>query len=297
MANSFSRESERAPTDAERRMFGIDPRRRREDSMIRSMRDSNPQLFHEICQRFIRGESVAAVTTWIYHLRPRGVLAKVTYSSLRTYYLTPLRARLRENIRDRAEKIRSAPPPINPPDPPPAPPPPDDAAAVVQAVEAAVRATGPNGAYRYIDEFRRIVDQEVANVQGLEMLKYLFFQQDQRLRAFLELERRGNGMLINEGSVCVDVLRKIAEAVCKVELGDRALAVRNLHQGINPPGMDLPESIQRTDQELLDKFDKLSAVDKNLVRSASEKVIDMMREEVGARFTPSGLGRANTAVE
>jgi hypothetical protein len=63
------------PTDEERLRFNhVDPRRRREDLYINRIRGSNPDVFAEICRRFVRGDSVASVSNWLWHLRPHGYL-------------------------------------------------------------------------------------------------------------------------------------------------------------------------------------------------------------------------------
>jgi hypothetical protein len=279
------------PTVEERRLFGLDPRRRREDLAIRRMRDTTQEhVFGEICRRLIRGESVVSVSTWIYHLRPQGCLHGLSWATIRSGYVQPLQLRLREQVRNRAEKIRSTPPlqPIQPPSPPP----PEVLPAVIAAVEETIRNVQSQTTHP-TDELRLMVDEKVAQVQGLEMLHYLFFEQDRRFRAALELERSGNGLLRSEVTHLADVMRRIAEGVCKVELSQNLVSAKK-NLGINPPGVDTdaPSPPKQAD-EVIRRFESLSPIDRNLLREAGVKYIEILREEVGAGFKASGLGSAD----
>lgn len=276
------------PTDEERIRFNhIDPRRRREDLYIKRIRESNPDVFAEVSRRFIRGESLASVATWVWHLKPRGYLSTCGYGTIRNY-LHPLRMRIREQLRDRAEQVHSVPPP------PAVPRRPSNTEQVIEAVNETVRQIEAPRPAHVTDELKLMVDKRVAEIQGLEMLKYLFFQQDKRLRRHLTLEADGNGVLTTEGSMTVDVMRRIAEAVCKVELADSLISVKRLHQGINPMTADANGPNPPSDQadDVIRRFENLQPADKNLMREAGTKFIDMIREEVGG-FKASGLGSAD----
>jgi hypothetical protein len=207
------------PTERERKCYGIDPRRRREENCIRRMQESNRPVFDEICRRFIRGGTAAGVATWLWHLKPLGFLGTISYETLRTDYLAPLRRHLRDRLQQRAEQIREA---GTDPPPPQVPPRPDDPETVLQFAKEVVSQVNRPRMAHVTDELRLMADQRIAEVQGLEMLKYLFFQQDIRFRAALQLERCGNGMLNDEVTHLADVMRRIAECICKVEFRSTA---------------------------------------------------------------------------
>jgi hypothetical protein len=142
--------------------------------------------------------------------------------------MTPLRSRIREQLRDRAEEIHSI------PLPPPIPRAEATNEQVNEAVQQTVRQIEATPAPRQTDYLKLRVDKRVAEVRVLEMLKFTFFELEGRLRRHLEMEATGNGMLTQEGTAAISEMRKIAEAVSKIELGESLLSVEDLHRGINP---------------------------------------------------------------
>ena len=107
------------------------------------------------------------------------------------------------------------------------------------------------------------------------ILKLSFVQQIQRVDNMLALEKKLNLVLPN-GHKELDCLRRIAEALLKLE-GPRAPRVEPLDRP--------PVSISEVSQ----KMRQLNDIDRNLVRTAVMKVINMVQEDTNGRFETRGV--------
>jgi hypothetical protein len=256
----------------------LDARKRKHDIFVSRLRRTS--IFNQLVKRFVEGESVAQVATWVYYLKPEGPLKEAAYHTIREY-LTALRMRVRNEVADRLEKRRekvveeTAPIPHE---------------EVAQVIREAPLPPPPH----VTDDITKLVDKAVRSIDSGTMLKYTFMVQKDRVKRLLALESSANGMLHPNGYREIDVLKSIAEAVRKFEVGEEIIRNRNLYNTLLPPaGTITPEP-----GDLVEQFNQLDEVDRNLIVAATEKmvdgVIDMVREESGAGFKAGGLGEADS---
>jgi len=107
------------------------------------------------------------------------------------------------------------------------------------------------------------------------ILKFAFLQQARRVDNMLALEKKLNLALPN-GHKDIDCLRRVGEAVLKLE-GARAPRAEPLDHP--------PVSVSDVSR----KMRQLDDVDRNLVRTAIMKVINMVQEETNGQFETHGL--------
>ena len=113
-----------------------------------------------------------------------------------------------------------------------------------------------------------------------QMLKVLYYRQLQRLERIIALEEK-MGTAFENTHREVEKLTNLATAVSKLELGQQFLRGK----GGNGPYLPPPCEIQPGDladiEEGMRQFDE---VDRNLIRQATQKLIDMVQEDVSGSF-------------
>jgi hypothetical protein len=119
----------------------------------------------------------------------------------------------------------------------------------------------PKTAHEVWKHVEKIYEQLTAE----KILKYGFLRQQARVEAMLQLEEKFH-LLLPNGFKELDTVRKLGEAILRVELQHGPAA--NM---ANPDVV--PES------EIAIKMRKFDEVDRNLIRSASLKVISMIQRE------------------
>jgi hypothetical protein len=130
---------------------------------------------------------------------------------------------------------------------------------------------GVKKVWKHVEETREAITAE-------DVLKFAFLQQTHRVSQLIALED-GMKLLLPNGCKEIAELRKIGEALLKLEVlqGKHALAGASA-------------GVPQAESEIAQKMREFDPVDRNLLRTATMKVIDMIQEEAGAKFETSGLG-------
>jgi hypothetical protein len=123
------------------------------------------------------------------------------------------------------------------------------------------------------------------------MLKYAFLKQQRRVAEICKVEDTIN-MLLPEGLKNIRALKEIADSLVKLEIGEAWMKMKN-SPGEPYAGDLLPHGVSgaRSDgkDEWCIRFASLSAVDRNLIRAAAVRVVDMINDEASRGFKASGL--------
>lgn len=199
------------PAEAVHVQARLDARERRNDMLIGILRRT--PIFDQLVKRFVEGQSVVRVATWVYDLKPEGPLKDGSYNSIRTY-LTALRARVRNEIADHLQKrhervVKEE--------------------EIVQTIQAK-----PLPPHR-IDRFKRTVDKALREVEAIDLLKYAFLRQEERVHEMRLLEARTQGMLIPNGYKEIELLKTIADSIAKINMGTEILRGKRLLDSTMPP--------------------------------------------------------------
>ena len=113
-----------------------------------------------------------------------------------------------------------------------------------------------------------------------QMLKVLYYRQLQRLERIIALEEK-MGIAFENTHREVEKLTNLAMAVNRLEPGQQFLRGRGGNGSYLPP----PYKVQPGDladiEERISQFDE---VDRNLITQATQKLIDMVQEDVSASF-------------
>jgi hypothetical protein len=139
----------------------------------------------------------------------------------------------------------------------------------------------------------------ITKISAETILKIAFVIQHARVKQMVDLETR-LGMPFAWGHQNLEVLNKIGQSVGKLEIGESNVQGKKAGSARGPYPGDLlpndPESQQpHAFDNILDGFDY---VDRNLIRAASQKVIEIMAAEVkelegaegDSRFVPTADG-------
>lgn len=237
-------------------------RLRYEHSWIMKLRRI-PQ-FPELVRRLVRGDTAWSVSKWLATCPARGELSGCSFETLRKY-LTALAVRVRENA-DRTPRLNLS----------------DFEKAAVHAhlqakVTAAVQdLPDPAG----FDDLRKTVTEEAQKLDAATMLRYCFMIQQQRVMELRELEKKTK-MPLPYGDRIVRTLMRIAAEIRKLELGEAVLRKDRMSE--ERPFSGGPAPYKQTEpSEEWQAFAQLDAVDRNLIRDATARAIDLIQREVSA---------------
>jgi hypothetical protein len=188
----------------------LDERERRSNMLIGLLRRTS--IFDELVKRFVQGQSVVQVSTWVYDLKPEGPLKDASYNTIRAY-LTALRARVRTEVAEHLEKHQER---------------------VVKEEEIiqTIRAT-PMPAHRP-DHFTSLIDQRLRDLSATDILRGAFVLQLERVEEMRQLERTQE-TLVPRGYKEIEVLVSIAVSIGKIDLGVETLRQKNLRDSTRPP--------------------------------------------------------------
>ena len=136
-----------------------------------------------------------------------------------------------------------------------------------------------------LGEIFSMVQKHVLSMNAQTMLKYCFMIQQARVKKMRELEEQ-LGMLFPEGYKNIQVLREIASDIAKLEVGDLWMRGKSpLYKGSLVGDTAGPEQQRAQLGPIAKRVAELGQVDRNLIRIASQKVIDLIQEEVNGGIT------------
>jgi hypothetical protein len=130
-------------------------------------------------------------------------------------------------------------------------------------------------------EIFSMVQKRVLSMNAQTMLKYCFMIQQARVKKMRELEE-SLGMLFPEGYKNIQVLSDIASDIAKLEVGD-LLGKSPLYKGSLT--VKTGSEMQRAQGPIAKRVAELGEVDRNLIRIASGKIIDLITEEANVGIT------------
>jgi hypothetical protein len=133
------------------------------------------------------------------------------------------------------------------------------------------------------------VKKTVKQMDSESMLKHCYVIQLGRVQRMLDVEAE-SGVLMREGYKNIAVLKEIADSVRKHEIGEEWTRGKG---GAMPYGGPYPASLlppaEGEPSEIEKKMATFDAVDRNLIREATVRVVEMIEEGSGGRFKVSGL--------
>lgn len=228
-------------------------------------------MFEAVVAKLTAGETAAHVARWIVSQQPNvnWKVAEACWSEKTTeVYVGALRRKVQGDIK-KAKSI--APEPFA-------------YRAVLEEAHLAVK----DGDIKLIDEEVRksmkglgeifsMVQKQVLSMNAQTMLKYCFMIQQARVKKMRELEE-SLGMLFPEGYKNIQVLSDIASDMAKLEVGDLWMRGRSpLYKGSLT--MNTGSEMQREQGPIAKRVAELGEVDRNLIRIAGDKFIELIREE------------------
>lgn len=222
--------------------------------------------YDEILRRLTIGQSVRSLSLWLTQQRFEGPCGRWTFNYWRKM-LSPLNrdvrtARGRTAAADRRTSRHPEPP----------------APEKVQQVLAEIVDPKMQLANILPETTREVwkhVGETADEITAGHILKFSFVQQVHRVANMLALEKKLN-LVLPAGHKELDCLRRIAEALLKLE-GLRAPRV----EPVDHP----PVSVSDVSREMR----QLDDVDRNLVRTAIMKVINLVQEATNGQFETCGL--------
>jgi len=249
----------------------------RENLFIRKLKSLPGGMFKAVVAKLTAGETAAHVARWIVSQQPavnRKVAQACWSEKTAEVYVGALRRKVQADIK-KAKSI--APEPF-----------------VYRALLEEAKLAVKSGDVRLIDEEVRksmkglgeifgVVQKQVLSMNAQTMLKYCFMIQQARVKKMRELEE-SLGMLFPEGYKNIQVLSDIASDIAKLEVGDLWMRGKNsLHHG--SIAMNTGSETQREQGQIAKRVAELGEVDRNLIRIAGDKVIELIREEAKGGIT------------
>jgi hypothetical protein len=222
--------------------------------------------YDEILRRLTMGQSVRSLSLWLTQQRFEGPCGQWSFNYWRKL-LSPLDrdVRVARGRTASAERRRSRHPE------PPAP-------EKVQEVLAEIVDPKMQLANILPEATRQVwkhVGETADEITAGHILKFAFLQQVRRVDNLMALEKNLNIALPN-GHKEMDCLRRIAEALLKLE-------------GLRAPRVEPLDCPPVSVSEVSRQMRRLNDVDRNLVRTAIMKVINMVQEETNGQFETRGL--------
>ena len=218
--------------------------------------------WEQVIKKLIAGESVTSVAKWLVDMELEGEFKSIGYEGWRKY-LGALKARI-----DMAGLERKNLEPLK-------------YRAVVEEF-ARQKNSGllEGNAVPSLRSLQRVIEKVAVSLDAEIMLKYCFIIQQGRLAQMLEFEERA-GVLMPKGYNEVAVLKNIAAEVRKLEVGNFRIRGRGHSQlsgqhRSNPFASPAPEPLR----ELVVRFNELDSVDRNVVRSAATRLIELVDEKL-----------------
>jgi hypothetical protein len=212
--------------------------------------------FRQIVWKLSHGESTTAVTEWFMAQPDRGEMAGCSFDAVHRYMRTAAAW-----VRRQAEAV----PRID----------------VTELHRTAVSsqlnsriATTIKGVPEPMpwDEVSELVTEAVQNTNGQTALKYCFVIQQARVKSLRDMEAKMK-MVLPHGNKAVEVLREIAADIRKYELAEAVLKKGSeafVSSLVPQESLLMPE---------VQEIAKMSEVDKNLTREATQRIIDLIQQE------------------
>jgi hypothetical protein len=233
-------EQEKTPATIQLRAL-LEARKQKENLRISELRKSS--TFSDLLERFVDGQSVLQVATWVYCSKPEGPLKNAAFRTIRQY-LTILRARVCAEIASHSHKpheqswqgigqtLR------------------DEPLAPLKEEDDTVEGSG-------------IADRAI---DATTVLKYSFMIQQSRLKEMLEPEERTSDVPHSDYRE-IRLMRNIADTIRRCEIGQDILRNESLPDAVMPPKTEMCRDMA--------EFAKFDAVDRNLARAACENYVSM----------------------
>jgi len=86
-----------------------------------------------------------------------------------------------------------------------------------------------------LDRFHRMVDKALRDVAAMDILKMAFVIQEERVNELRTMESRTQGMLVPNGVKEIELLKNIAEAIAKIDLGAELRRAKGMLSGAPSP--------------------------------------------------------------
>jgi len=127
----------------------------------------------------------------------------------------------------------------------------------------------------------KVVTDAVKHLDSQTMLKYCFLVQQQRVKMLLDLEDQVK-MPLPEGWKNLAVLKDIAAEYRKHEIGEQYLKGKGVQPYGSPVQGGLVPHESREMSSLGERISRLDEADRNLIRTAGARVIELIQEEIRA---------------
>lgn len=243
---------------------------RRERLWIRRLQSLN--CFDQLLRRLVRGESPMAVAKWAVSLD-----VEVNWS-LQTWrrYLWVLSQRVKRGL----PRIKRAPPSQ------------DQARVIAEELKVVYPQEEVDPLSEKAKPVWDKVQKAADKVDAATALRYAFMVQLGRVQRLLEIEEK-LGMLMPTGYRDIAELREIGAELRKIEIGEQWLRGKDglaaSMVGSCPGGQMPHETVPEQPSDLEHKIGRLSDVDRNLMRSAALRVVEMIQEEALGKSSAEGL--------
>jgi hypothetical protein len=150
----------------------------------------------------------------------------------------------------------------------------------------------------------RHVESALASLHAEQVLKYAFLRHTERVEKIIAAEDALPPMMrimqADAGTRAMKELREIGDSLRKIEIGEEWMRGKGgaMPDGDPHPGALVPHA-QPELSDIAKEVAQFDVVDRNLLREAVVRVVDMIQEASGGRFKVSGLaadvGTANGA--
>lgn len=224
--------------------------------------------FEQLVAKLVEGQSVTSVTRWLHGLGVDGELKNCGYHTLRQY-VTALRFRVRENLAHTERKDVE----------------PLAFRTVMQEFERqkdAEIAEEPQ-LTEASKKIWKVVSEAVKKLDAETMLKYCFMVQQGRVEAMLAIENK-MGLPLPDVYKNIAVLKDIATEIRKYEVGELWMKGKAgaAYGGPYPGGFLSRAGAQEKElSPIALRLSELEPTDRNLIRAASERVVELIQEEMG----------------
>jgi hypothetical protein len=246
-------------------------RQRRDDIWIAKLRRQN--CFDQLVKKLVSGESAAAVGRWLHELNPEGELKDCSEGTLR-HYVSALAARVKANLSFMERKE------IEP------------LACRFVMNEFEKQKEGVIAEEAPMSEAQKriwkVVTDAVKKLDSETMLKYVFVLQQGRVEMLLKMENRMN-LLMPDGWKNIAVLKDIAAEIRKYEVGEQYLKGKGVLPYGGPVQGGLVPHQDKELSEVAQTMSQFDETDRNLMRAATARVLELIQEEAGAGFKISEL--------
>ena len=139
------------------------------------------------------------------------------------------------------------------------------------------------------------IDQALQLIKSEKVLKYAFLRQQARVEKILAAEDSNTIPMVRlmqseAGTKAINSLKGIGEAIRKLEIGEEWM--RGKGGAVSPygpyPGSLVPHGVAEK-SEIARGMEKFDEIDRNLIREATMKVINMVQGETSGRYKAGGL--------